>query len=203
MTSRKKLLPVMPIRPTNKSLRTREHLTPAEVDKLIDAAKKHSGKSRKQSHRNATLILLAYKHGLRAKELAELKWDQIELGRNATFYVWRAKSGKAGSHPLEGDEVRALRELQRNWSDSDFVFATERQGPFTPAAINRLIVRIGKQASFPFPIHIHMLRHSCGYALANKGHDTRLIQDWLGHRSIEHTVRYTELAPIRFKGIWR
>src|ERR1700691_5877924 len=131
MPSRKKLLrQVMPVRPTNKSLRSREHLTPAEVDKLIDAAKKHSGKSRKQTARNATLILFAYKHGLRAKEIAELRWDQIELGKNAVFHVWRAKDGKPGDHPLDGDEQRALRELRRNWTDSQFVFATERQGPF-------------------------------------------------------------------------
>src|ERR1700720_2843677 len=81
--------------------------------------------------------------------------------------------------------------------------ATERGGPFTSDAVNRLIKRIGERAGLPFPIHVHMLRHACGYALANAGHDTRALQDWLGHRSIQHTVRYTELAPTRFKDFWR
>ena len=94
-------------------------------------------------------------------------------------------------------------ELRRQFPDSGFVFATERGGPFTADAVNRLIKRIGERAGFAFPVHAHMLRHGCGYALANKGHDTRAIQDWLGHRSIQHTVRYTELSPTRFKDFWR
>jgi hypothetical protein len=101
------------------------------------------------------------------------------------------------------DEIRALRELRRQFPDSGFVFATERGGPFTPDAVNRLIKRIGERAGFDFPVHCHMLRHACGYARANAGHDTRALQDWLGHRSIQHTVRYTELAPTRFKDFWR
>ena len=113
------------------------------------------------------------------------------------------KNGKPSVHPLRGEEIRALRELRRQFSDSGFVFATERGGSFTPDAVNRLIKRIGERAGFDFLVHAHMLRHGCGYALANAGHDTRAIQDWLGHRSIQHTVRYTELAPTRFKDFWR
>lgn len=119
-------------------------------------------------------------------EIADLQWSQVE-------YVRRAKNGKPSAHPLRGDEVRALRELRRQFPDSTFVFATERCGPFTPDAVNWLIKRIGVRAGLP-SVHAHMLRHGCGYALANAGHDTRAIQDWLGHRSITHTVRYTELA---------
>jgi type 1 fimbriae regulatory protein FimE len=96
-----------------------------------------------------------------------------------------------------------MREPRRQFPDSGFVFATERGGPFTPDAANRLIKRIGERAGFDFLVHAHMLRHGCGYALANAGHDTRTIQDWLGHRSIQHTVRYTELSPTRFKDFWR
>ena len=117
--------------------------------------------------------------------------------------VGEAENGKPSVHPLRGDEIRALRELRRQFHDSGFVFATERGGPFTSDAVNRLIKRIGERAGFPFHVHAHMLRHGCGYALANAGHDTRAIQDWLGHRSIQHTVRYTELAPTRFKDFWR
>ena len=96
-----------------------------------------------------------------------------------------------------------MRELRRQFPDSSYVFATERGGPFTTDAVNRLIKRIGARAGFGFSVHAHMLRRSCGYALANKGHDTSAIQDWLGHRSIQHTVRYTELSPTRFKDFWR
>jgi integrase len=95
-----------------------------------------------------------------------------------------SSNGKPSAHPLRGDEVRALRELRRQSPDSSFVFATERGGPFTPDSINKLVKRIGERAGFAFPVHAHMLRHACGYALANAGHDTRRIQDWLGHRSI-------------------
>ena len=83
------------------------------------------------------------------------------------------------------------------------MFSTERGGPFTTDAVKRLIKGIGKRAKLPFSVHAHTLRHACGFALANAGHDTRAIQDWLGHRSIQHTVRYTELAPTRFKDFWR
>ena len=153
--------------------------------------------------RDATLILIAFRHGLRAIEICDLEWSQVEFGRSAALHVRRVKNGKPSVHPLRGDEIRALRELRRQFPDSGFVFATERGGPFTADAVNRLIKRIGERARMPFQIHAHMLRHGCGYALANAGHDTRAIQDWLGHRSIQHTVRYTELSPTRFKDFWR
>jgi integrase len=178
--------------------RTREYLTPQEVEKLIKAAKQN-----RYGQRDATLILVTYRHGLRASELCDLEWSQVEFGRNAALHVRRVKSGKPAVHPIRGDELRALHELQRQWPDSRHVFCTERSGPFTPNGVNRLIMRLGEKAGFPFPLHIHMLRHACGYAMANAGHDTRLIQDWLGHRSIQHTARYTELAPGRFKDVWR
>jgi site-specific recombinase XerD len=169
------------------------------VEKLGKAAR-----DGRYGHRDATLILIAFRHGLRASEICDLEWSQVEFGRSASLHVRRAKNGKPSVHPLRGDEIRALRELHRQFPDSGFVFCTERGGPFTPDAINRHIKRIGERAGFDFMVHAHMLlRHGCGYALANAGHDTRAIQDWLGHRSIQHTVRYTELAPTRFKDFWR
>ena len=188
----------VPGRPTNAELRPREYLTPAEIDKLIAVARKG-----RYGHRDATLILIAYRHGLRAVEICDLEWSQVEMGRAATLHVRRAKHGKPAAHPIRGGEMRALRELKRQFPDSAFVFATERGGPFSPDAVNRLIKRIGKRGGFPFQVHAHMLRHGCGYALANVGHDTRHIQDWMGHQSIQHTVRYTELSPTRFKDFWR
>jgi len=188
----------VPVRPANADLRQREYLTPDEVEKLTKAAR-----DGRYGQRDATLILVAYRHGLRATEICDLEWSQVEWGRAATLHVRRVKNGKPAAHPIRGDELRALRELQRQYPDSAFVFATERGGPFTPDAVNRLIKRIGERAGFPFPVHIHMLRHACGYKLANDGHDTRAIQDWLGHRSIQHTTRYTELSQTRFKDFWR
>jgi integrase len=189
---------VSPGRRSNGDLRPREYLTPAEVGKLIKAAREG-----RYAHRDATLILIAFRHGLRAIEICDLEWSQVEFGRSAALHVRRAKNGKPSVHPLRGDEIRALRELRRQFPDSAFVFPTERGGPFTPDAVNRLVKRIGERSGLGFPVHVHMLRHACGFALANAGHDTRAIQDWLGHRSIQHTVRYTELTPTRFKDFWR
>jgi type 1 fimbriae regulatory protein FimB/type 1 fimbriae regulatory protein FimE len=112
---------------------------------------------------------------LRAAEICDLEWSQVEFGRSASLHVRRVKNGKPSVHPLRGDEIRSLRELRRQFPD--FVFATERGGPFTTDAVNRLINRIGDRAGFAFPVHAHMLRHGCGYALANEGHDTRAIQE--------------------------
>jgi type 1 fimbriae regulatory protein FimB/type 1 fimbriae regulatory protein FimE len=189
----------VPVRPPNADLRTREYLTDKEVEKPIATARR----SARYGHRDATLILVAFRHGLRASEIADLEWSQVEFGRTPTLHVRRVKNGKPAAHPIQGDELRALRELQRQYPESAHVFTTERNGPFTPDAVNRLIKRIGERAGFPFMVHAHMLGHACGYALANAGHDTRAPQDWLGHRSIQHTVRYTELAPTRFRDFWR
>lgn len=170
----------------------------AEIDKLI-AATKHS----RYPHRDATLILVAYRHGLRASEACDLEWSQVDFDA-ATMHIRRVKNGKPAAHPIRGDELRALRQLRREQEPkSPFVFTSERVSPFTPDALNRLVKRLGEKTKLVFPVHIHMLRHSCGYKLANDGHDTRAIQDWLGHRAIQHTVRYTELTPMRFKDFWR
>ena len=188
---------VPPRRQKNSKLRTREYLTEAEVDRLIKAAK-----TNRYGKRDATMILMAFRHGLRAAELVDLRWDQVDLGRNAGLHVRRVKNGIATTHPLQGDEMRALRELKRN-SESPFVFVSERGSPFTTAGFAKMVARLGQEAKFKFGVHPHMLRHACGYALANKGHDTRALQAYLGHKNIQHTVRYTELSPTRFKDFWR
>jgi type 1 fimbriae regulatory protein FimB/type 1 fimbriae regulatory protein FimE len=189
---------VMPKRRPNAELRTREYLTDAEVDRLTDAAK-----GNRHGHRDATMILVAYRHGLRAAELTDLRWDQIEFG-SATLHVRRVKRGTPSTHPILGDELRALRRLQREQQPkSSFVFTSERGTPFTTAGFARMLDRAGAEAGLGFKAHPHMLRHACGYALTNKGHDTRAVQAYLGHRNIQHTVRYTELSPTRFKDFWR
>jgi type 1 fimbriae regulatory protein FimB/type 1 fimbriae regulatory protein FimE len=189
---------VTPRRPPNADLRTREYLTDDEVEALMEAAK-----GNRHGHRDATMILVAYRHGLRAAELVDLRWDQLDLA-TATLHVRRVKRGTPSTHPVRGDELRALRRLQREQSPtSPFVFTSERGSPFTTAGFARMVERAGDGAGLAFKAHPHMLRHACGYALANRGHDTRALQAYLGHRNIQHVVRYTELSATRFKEFWR
>jgi integrase len=187
-----------PIRKPNIELRTREHLTPDEVDRLIKAAK-----GNRWGQRDATMILVAYRHGLRAAELVYLQWEQIVFPA-ATMHVNRVKSGVPSTHPISGDELRMLRQLSREQEPkSAFVFTSERGAPFTTAGFARMVERAGREAGFKFKCHPHMLRHACGFKLANDGHDTRSLQAYLGHKNIQHTVRYTEMSPTRFKNFWR
>jgi integrase len=189
---------VTPRRRPNCDIRTREYLTEAEVEKLMNAAK-----GNRHGHRDATMVLVAYRHGLRASELVDLRWDQVDF-RSAALHVRRVKQGTPSVHPIVGDELRALRRLQREQAPkSPFVFTSERGAPFATAGFARMVERAGTVAKLGFKIHPHMLRHACGYALANRGHDTRALQAYLGHRNIQHTVRYTELSPLRFKDFWR
>jgi integrase len=187
----------VPVRPANARLRQREYLTAKEVEKLIKAAKDDRGR---YGDRDATMILIAFRHGLRAAEICDLEWPQVEFGRSASLHVRRVKNGKPAVHPLRGDEIRALRELRRQFPDSGYVFATERGGPFTTDAVNRLIKRIGARAGFAFPVHAAPRLRLCP---GQQGPYTRAIQNWLVHRSIQHTVRYTELSATRFKDFWR
>jgi integrase len=188
---------VTPVRLPNAELRTREYLTDREVQKLQDVAR-----GNRWGHRDATMILVAYRHGFRASELVDLQWNQIDF-EAGTMAVRRVKQGSPATHPIRGDEMRALRKLQREQDPkSPFVFTSERGSPFTTAGFARMLERAGEAAKLGFKPHPHM-RHACGFALANKGHDTRALQAYLGHKNIQHTVRYTELAPDRFKDFWR
>jgi len=140
--------------------------------------------------------LIAYRHGLRVSELVAIRWDQVNLDEG-TVYVRRRKGSKSGSHTMERDEVAALRKLGPDRSGT--VFRSERGGPLTTATVFKVVQRAGVAASLGFPAHPHMLRHACGYALTAADHPTRVVQEWLGHRQIQHTVRYSELSPDRFR----
>jgi integrase len=187
---------VTPRRPKNSDLRTREYLTEQEIEALMAAARQN-----RHGHRDATMILVAFRHGLRASEIADLRWDQVDFDA-AVLHVRRVKQGTPSVHPVSGSEMRALRRLQRESKRSPFVFVTERGAPFATAGFARMMERAAKSARLAIKVHPHMLRHACGFALANAGHDTRALQAYLGHRNIQHTVRYTELAPDRFKDFW-
>ena len=149
-----------------------------------------------------TLLLLAYRHGLRVRELMGLRWDAVDL-KAGLLHVARKNNGTPSTHPLRGIELRALQRLQREGHSDAYLFTSERGGPMTTDNVRKMVQRAGQEARLSFPIHPHMLRHACGYKLANDGQDTRAIQQYLGHKNIKHTVRYTELAPTRFKDFWR
>ena len=119
-------------------------------------------------HRDATAILVAFRHGLRASELCDLQWDQIDLTRK-TIRVRRAKNGDPSTHYLSNSELRALRRLQRENPPGPHVFCSERGGPVTTSWFRKMMTRLGERAGMPFGIHPHMLRHSCGYKFANEG----------------------------------
>lgn len=187
----------LPRRRRNQEIRSREFLTQEEVEALMKAA----GGNGRHGHRDATLILLAYRHGLRVSELVSLRWDQVDL-KQGLLHVSRRKNGTPSTHPLRGLEIRALRRLERDYPATQYVLVSERKGPMTASNVRKMIARAGKVAGLAFPVHPHMLRHACGFKLANDGQDTRAVQHYLGHRNIQHTVRYTELAARRFNGFW-
>src|SRR5687767_8760230 len=176
--------------------RPREYLTSKEVERLIATARQN-----RHGDRDAAMILVVYRHGLRVSELCALCWDQVDF-EHGLLHVRRIKNGMPSVHPLGGGELRALRKLQREAIQSRYVFITERRSPMSPAGFRKMLARTGEAATFPFPVHPHMLRHACGYKLVNDGQDTRAVQHYLGHKNIQHTVRYTELTADRFKSFW-
>jgi integrase len=182
-------------RAKNADYRQREYLTESEVDKLLATA----GDSRNPV-RDRLLVLLAFRHALRVSELVSLRWEQIHLD-TATIHIKRAKNGTPGNHGLQGDELRLLRALRREYSHADFVFLSERKAPLSVDGAQKLIERLGVAAAMPFPIHAHMLRHAAGYVLAGRGIDTRTLQAFMGHRSIANTVVYTAVADKRVRNI--
>jgi type 1 fimbriae regulatory protein FimB/type 1 fimbriae regulatory protein FimE len=187
-----------PRKPRNRDVRPREYLTEDEVRRLMKAARSVG----RHGHRDATFILLAYRHGLRVSEAVALQWNAVDLP-HARLHVRRRKQGMPSVHPLRGPELRALRQLQRDSMNSAYLFVSERRSPLTDSAVRKLVARAGRQAGFEFPVHPHMLRHGAGYKLANEGHDTRAIQHYLGHKNIQHTVRYTQLSSQRFDDFWQ
>ncbi len=186
-----------PRKQKNTDLRSREYLSPHEIECLRKAARTHHY----HSHRDDTLIFLMFRHGFRVSEVIALRWEQLDL-KKGLLHVKRIKNGIPSTHPLRGPELRALKQLKRNYPESPYVFMSQRGTPLSSRMVRHLVSNAGKHAKLPFPVHPHMLRHSTGFYLANKGHDTRAIQSYLGHANINNTVIYTQLAPDRFKDFW-
>jgi site-specific recombinase XerD len=183
--------------PKRTHIREREYLRPSEVNAIQRAARQIG----RHGTRDAAMILLMFRHGLRTAELVALKWLQIDLV-GGYIEVRRAKHGHDSIHPLRSPELRALRQIQRDYPDTPYVFVSERKAPLSTRSIRHIIARAGEVAGIPFQVHPHQLRHACGYYLAASGHDTRAIQDYLGHKNIHHTVRYTQMSPQRFESFW-
>jgi site-specific recombinase XerD len=176
----------------------RLYLTEDEAERVIGAARK----SGRQGTRDHALLLMTYRHGLRASEAVGMAWHDIDL-KAGTIHINRRKGSISGRHNLKGDEIRALRAVKRDFPDGSAVFQSERGGNLSPDMFARVIARAGEKAGLAFHVHPHMLRHSCGYKLVNQGTDIRLIQGYLGHKCIENTTRYTALAPNAFRDIWK
>jgi Phage integrase family len=187
-----------PRRRPNLETREREYLRETEVEALIDAVRKRGGRL---AQRDALLILMAFTHALRAVEVVRLRWSAIDL-KGGTIHVNRVKNGAPSVHPLRGRELRGLRGWARIQGTSPMVFTASGGAPMSPRSVHRVVAQAGVAAKLPFAIHPHMLRHALGYRLANKGIDTRAIAGFMGHRAIQHTVRYTALAPGRFDNLW-
>jgi type 1 fimbriae regulatory protein FimB/type 1 fimbriae regulatory protein FimE len=186
-----------PRKPKNVDRRNREYLTDAEIETLRKAARNVG----RHSIRDDAIILLMFRHGLRVSEITSLQWCQIDFHKGL-MHVKRVKNSLPSTHPVRGTELRLLRQVLRHYGESPYVFTSERKAPLTDRAIRHIIARAGIEAGLSFPIHPHMLRHSTGFYLANKGEDTRAIQSYLGHANIKNTVIYTELSPKRFTGFW-
>ncbi|WP_280542726.1 tyrosine-type DNA invertase [Chromohalobacter sp. 11-W] len=179
----------------------RRHLSQSEVERLLKATK-----GARHESRDRCLLLLMFRHGLRVSELCGLRLSQVDL-EERVLHVARLKRGLSTTHPLRGDEIRALRRWlaarAKMKAEGGVLFLSERRTPLNRRTVWHLVRRYGEKAALALPAHPHMLRHACGYELANQGADTRLIQDYLGHRNIQHTVQYTAANPARFEKLWR
>jgi type 1 fimbriae regulatory protein FimB/type 1 fimbriae regulatory protein FimE len=180
-------------RGSNKEMgRSREYLDGAEVERLRSAAKK-----RRNGMRDELMIYMAARHGFRADELVALKRSELNLERHS-MHVARL-GGVPTTHPLDSHEVRVLGRLFKQDPHNPYVFVSERGTRMTRAGFQRVVEQCGEEAKFGFPVHPHMLRHACGYRLANEGRNAFEIQQYLGHTSLEMTRKYCALAENRFR----
>jgi type 1 fimbriae regulatory protein FimB len=179
----------------------RTHLTGREVERLIEATR-----GSRNEARDRCLLLLMFRHGLRVSEACRLKLDHVDT-ESRVLHVTRLKRGLSTTQPLHGDELRAigawLKGRARLKPTGKTFFASEQRRPLHRSTVNLALRKYSETAALPLRAHPHMLRHACGFALADQGADTRLIQDYLGHRNIQHTVRYTATNPARFEKLWR
>jgi type 1 fimbriae regulatory protein FimB len=188
-------------RKTTRSKAGRSHLTGLEVGKLMAATR-----GSRNEARDRCLLLLMFRHGLRVSEACRLKLEQVDT-KGKVLHIVRLKHGLSTTQPLRGDELKAigawLKQRARMKPTGKTFFVSEQRKSLHRSTVNFALKAYSQAAALPFSAHPHMLRHACGFALADQGADTRLIQDYLGHRNIQHTVRYTAANPARFDKLWR
>ena len=197
MSTRKKAAR-KPRRKKKVTRQSRDYLLPAEMERLLKAAMKTG----RHSHRNYTLALICYRHGLRVGELTELRWRHVDLKRKV-LRVKRIKNGINSVQPLRQVELVALRKLKRDYPDSSYLFTTDRGTIVSVYNARRIFARAGRIARLKLRVHPQMLRHACGHALAAAGQNMLSVQQYLGHRNIRHTQRYMELPKKPFKDFWK
>lgn len=189
----------------DKTVKTdRKHLTQREVQTLIEAVSTSS----RNPERDRCLLLLMFRHGFRVSEVCSLTLDRVDV-EGRIVHVRRLKKGLSTTHPLRTEEIRSIKTWMKVRAQMDVpanvktLFISEQRKPLHRSTVNLLLQTASRAAKLPFTAHPHMFRHACGFALADQGADTRLIQDFLGHRNIQHTVRYTATNPARFEKLWR
>jgi type 1 fimbriae regulatory protein FimB len=184
--------------PVDSHERARDYLTEAELRLLLQGTR-----GSRYRWRNTAMLMLTFYHGLRVSELCNLRVKDVDL-IHGRLWIARLKGSLSTEQPLRADELRVLKRYlpQRGDVALPWLFLTERGDQFTRFTINYLVRSTSQRAGLAFHVHPHMLRHGCGYALANRGYDLRLIQDYLGHRDPKHTTRYTRTAATRFEGLW-
>lgn len=182
--------------------RSREHLTAPEIKKFLEAAKTAT----RNPVRDYTMMLLLYQHGLRVSELTSLRLSDVDLTER-TININRLKNSISGTHPLFTGEARAIRDWlavrERMEPETDALFISEQRRPLSRATVNLIVSAIAEAAGLgALELHPHMLRHSAGYALVNKGFNLRVIQTHLGHSRLENTARYTALDHARLRNLF-
>jgi type 1 fimbriae regulatory protein FimE len=188
----------MPQRKRSTSRRTRDYLRPNEVDRLMDVAQSKG----RHAHRNYTMILLCFRHGLRLGELTELQWRQVDL-RRKVLRVTRKSNGLSSTHPLRPVELKALRQLKKMYPRSRNVFVSSKGKPLSGRSVSRIVTELATDAGIRFHVSVRMLRHGCGHALAQAGHNVVAVKHYLGHQNIQHTLRYFDLPQNPFKDFWK
>lgn len=187
----------MPV-PVDAHERTRDYLTEDEFRTLLEGTK-----GSRYRWRDTAMLMLTFYHGLRASEVCNLRRQDVDF-THGRIWIARLKGSLSTEQPLLPQERRALKRYlaQRGDSQLPWLFLSERGDQLTRYSINYLVRVASERAGLAFSVHPHMLRHGCGHALANRGYDLRLIQDYLGHRDPKHTTRYTRTAARRFEDLW-